>query len=829
MRLETGAMRPPSPTSEMPTTGGELRLVLLGHAGAGKTSLLAALGRLTHSGDPSLAGRVSHPSKAFEEAASLLDEGPRPREEVDTLSLIYAPVQSENDDDDEPLQVVFIDSNSHEATELAAGQRSLDNRGELASAVRRADALIVAIDASTPAELLDNCLSQFAGLLRDLEERRGRRTEVSAWPVLVVLTKSDLLARPADTATTWLETLEQRKEAVASRLRATLDREPQSPIRSFGSIEVHVLATAVKSPLFVHGGQQDRFHGVADLFERALELGNSYRLRRWHSSERLAWTVLGTFTALAAMLALAALFLLYRAPVKNELTERVQNFRSEEGHTPAERLAEPLAPKIAALQSFEADPSFPALNPELTQFVDSRLHELKNYRDYLARLGRVNLTQVRHESELRQIADQLRTDLAIPAPYQDEWSQTHAGQLHDQLVSDVRSLQEAIAETADWYRSLARQGEELRTFPRARPKDAASWQRWEKAVGDLFIKSAAVALTGLKSDSTGVVFAMDSVVAARVNWESLRPKLERLRELVAALGLAGALPDGQRQPLDIPAGFTAEQATTFKERLEKLYPGLLNEASLVELPEALEAEMLGMMRSRYEHLIEAGRAVVLRQLEQFEPEHRETPEGWQKVREWLGTAGTLADWRTLAVLFGRLLHLANPDPIHALAEFLAKDHFELHCQELILAIPAGLRLIPSGPLTVHHKQGTESLPSLNFSSTTQTAPQEAQRVPRNYRFTADGSSELTYRPGELLWATLPVKRPDEEGEWLLTWSMCRSQLYQFERLLRSPRLHRSEQPNTEGKLAEGVALAIIPLNGVPPVPDLLPVVRFASR
>jgi energy-coupling factor transporter ATP-binding protein EcfA2 len=814
----------------MPTTGGELRLLLLGHAGAGKTSLLAAFGRLIHSGDPLLGGRVSHPSKAFAEAASLLDDhGPGPTEEVGSYSLIYAPLQGENDDDDEPLQVLFIEAKGHDAAEVAAGQTSLRNPDELASAVRRADALLIAIDASTPAELLDYRASEFAGLLGGLEERRGRGTEVSALPVLVALTKCDLLGRPGDGAAAWLQTAEQRKQAVASRLRATLDREPQSPIRAFGSIEVHVLATAVKPPQFLDKGPQDRFHGVADLLERALALGSSYRLRRRHSRERLAWTVLGTFTALAAMLALAAVFVLYRAPVKNELAERVQSYRSEEGRTPAERLAEPLAPKIAQLQSFEADASFPALNPELTQFVDGRLHELKNYRDYLARLGRVSLTQVRRERELQQIAEQLQTDLAIPAPYQDEWSQTHAGQLHDQLVSDVRSLQEAVAATADWYRSLARQGEVLRTFPRDRPSGTASWQRWQKAVGDLFVKSAAVAFTGLKSDSTGVVFAMDSVVAARVNWESLRPKLERLRELVAALGLAGALPDGERQPLDIPAGFTAEQATNFKQRLEKLYPVLVKEASLAELPEAVEAEMLGTIRARYERLIEAGRAVVLRQFEQLEPEHHETVEGWQKVREWLGTPGTLADWRTLAVLLGRLLHLANPDPIAALADFLAKDQFDLHCQELTLTIPVKLRLIPSGSLTVHHKQGTESLPSLTFSSTTPTGSQEASRAPSNYRFIADGSSQLAYRPGELLWATLPVKRPDEDGDWLLTWSMCRSQLYQFERLLRSPRLHRSEQPNTEGKIAEGVLLSIIPPNGVPAAPDLLPVVKFTSR
>ena len=61
---------------------------------------------------------------------------------------------------------------------------------------------------------------------------------------------------------------------------------------------------------------------------------------------------------------------------------------------------------------------------------------------------------------------------------------------------------------------------------------------------------------------------------------------------------------------------------------------------------------------------------------------------------------------------------------------------------------------------------------------------------------------------------------------MLTWARDRSSVYQFERLRRPPRLHKANEPNTEGTLEEGVRLLIDPPDGVPRVPDLLPVVRL---
>jgi hypothetical protein len=63
-----------------------------------------------------------------------------------------------------------------------------------------------------------------------------------------------------------------------------------------------------------------------------------------------------------------------------------------------------------------------------------------------------------------------------------------------------------------------------------------------------------------------------------------------------------------------------------------------------------------------------------------------------------------------------------------------------------------------------------------------------------------------------------------DEEWVFTWSRCRSEVYQFERLSREPRLHRKDQKTTEGKLAEGVTLTVTQGSGIPSMPDLVPVV-----
>src|SRR5262249_27358725 len=104
---------------------------------------------------------------------------------------------------------------------------------------------------------------------------------------------------------------------------------------------------------------------------------------------------------------------------------------------------------------------------------------------------------------------------------------------------------------------------------------------------------------------------------------------------------------------------------------------------------------------------------------------------------------------------------------------------------------------------------------------------DAQKRITTYTFSKKGGVRLLYRPGESLWAEVPVKKEGEAGDWLLTWARNRSQVYQFERLARPPRLHRKGEKNTEGLLLDDVFLTVKePGGGVPKIPALIPVVNL---
>ncbi len=63
--------------------------------------------------------------------------------------------------------------------------------------------------------------------------------------------------------------------------------------------------------------------------------------------------------------------------------------------------------------------------------------------------------------------------------------------------------------------------------------------------------------------------------------------------------------------------------------------------------------------------------------------------------------------------------------------------------------------------------------------------------------------------------------------WVLTWARNRSQVYQFERLQRPPRLHPKDKANTQGEVQEGISLEFPPEAGIPKMPDLMPVVPLS--
>src|SRR5262249_31055871 len=103
----------------------------------------------------------------------------------------------------------------------------------------------------------------------------------------------------------------------------------------------------------------------------------------------------------------------------------------------------------------------------------------------------------------------------------------------------------------------------------------------------------------------------------------------------------------------------------------------------------------------YKPLLEAGRDVVLRHLQEASPGGPETRKTWETIRQWLTDPTELAAWRVLARV---LLRIGEPDRgdnlIAELSDFLSHDSFELTLRRLALAVPDALGLRPDGDLTI---------------------------------------------------------------------------------------------------------------------------------
>jgi hypothetical protein len=825
------------PDTKPDTPAGAARVVLFGLPRAGKTSLLGALARAADSQARQLAGSLTSSGGALEELRDrVYEDGPgETKEEVVPYPVHYDPA----DPDAGGLDAVLVDCDGRAANQLLSAHRPLDGgptADTLAANVRAADALVLVVDAAADGDRLDADFAEFARFLGLFQETRGRRSEVGGLPVFLVLTKCDLLARPGDTAAAWIERIEDRKRQVGDRFREFLARRSADGLLPFGRLDLHLWATAIKRPDLEGAPARPREpFGVAELFRLVLEQARAFRRRSRRSGRRLAWTALGGLTLLAGLAVGAGLLLTQSEPEQpTALLNKVGAYRSREGQVPSARLREPLQAKVSELSDLTNDPDFARLPADERRYVEDRLRELQDYRAYKQKL--LGLRPPAEAADERDLAQIEATWLAaLPdAAYRDEWEWTEAAVLRRQQLEDVKALRAAAAELADWYRQLIRRGEELLALgePRSSAAPPVPWRDWIRQVSVLLDEAAlpphapAERLPGSPRLTYADAARFGPVAEGRVTWEALRGRLTRLRDVTAALGLAGDAPD-RPALLDVPVppAFTAAQARARVQALEKAYPSFPDGFRLANLPEAVTGEVRRAAKASYDRLLQSGREVVHQKLQEASPEGREMVEGWRRLIPWLNDPADLEAWRVLATVLGRLHDPGATDPVTDLAAFLRRDRFELDLRNVVLEIPDDVRVRPAGALTISHQPFAREREPLQLEP--QGDPQrDLRRRVTSYSFRPPpGTGSLTYRPGDGLWAELPVKDADNR-DLRLTWSRGRSDVFQFERLSLPPRLH---PPGEEGAPATGVRLLSLAGGGWPQVADLIPVVRLERR
>jgi hypothetical protein len=828
---------PDAPLATAPTTAAEgLHIVLFGLPGAGKSSLLGALAQAAQSQEHLLNGRLRDLSHGLDELrVRLYDASPRPTAE----EVVPYPITFEPFDDvghaEGPVRAVVLDCDGRVANELVAHPEALENGvppGPLAAELLRADALILPVDASAPPERLEADFTAFDRFLREMELGRSARTEVGGLPVFLVLTKCDLLARPGDTTVDWIERIEQRKREVDEHFREFLtSREDTAGPLPFGDLDLQVWATAVKRPDLAGAAARPREpFGVAELFRQCLDLALAHQRRVRRSARRLLWTVSGAGAVFASMV-LLALFLVLRPGARppSELQQRVEQLQLSEGHTPAERLRAPL-PELRrrreALRLIETNPEFTALPTELREFVVSRHGELDKYIEWYEQVQVVpRPAGADTEKELREIREQLEK---VGRGRDPEWDDTPAARLYQDRLNEATALLNGVEHVKAAYLGdpkAALRLWSLEGYQRESGGPGIDWRRWQEDLADLRrqFKPATFKQTDPLPGSPNLTYAAVMRIDTVQEASTLRQRLDRVRDVCAALGLI-TVPD--RPPVlavEKPPAFKLADARARLRELQNKYPDYKTEFVRAGLPDALLREIDRAVAMSYNNLLEPARELVLSQLRKAGEGDEETPARWHPVRDWLlRDPEELSAWRELATTLLRLRDPHSVDPVTALATFLQETTFSLEPKRITLDLPDSLRgRVPSSAtLSIYHPRTAPKAPALVFEQVGE-GKRDADRRVTVYTFELSKGNRIVYLPGDELWAVLPLS-----NNMQLTWQRNRSTTYQFERLLRAPRLHKADENAAKGELVEEVRVTVSPPEGWPRVPDLLPVVRL---
>jgi hypothetical protein len=490
---------------------------------AGKSSLLGALLQSSQTQEQLLNAQVVDLSNGLAELQRRLYEN---QPEETTQEIVSYLVRIEKGAASS-FSAVLVDCDGRVANELLTRQRPLDGASpgsSLGAAILAADTLILTVDASASTGQLQADFLEFGKFLRAFQQQRGRRTDVSGLPVFLVLTKCDLLAQATDTAAAWLERIEQHKTEVAGRFHE-FEKQDAAP---FGSIELHLWATAVKRPALADSPARPREpYGVAELFRQCFTAAGDYRARLAASRRRLGLAALSAVGLVALLIALIAGVVSLHRQAPSRLETQIDQLRSHDQEQTPLAQHRNVQSKIEELNGVSTDPAFIQLPSKKQEYVRERLAELKAYEQYQHALQQI--TDPRDATSVGQL-DQIGTALSkisVPAPYAFAWRDAEAGRQQLEWQEDIAALRSAVQRVGDWYRTLTHDGEEVLAHSGEANLPARARQVLDRAGRTPFPEQDLdQTIPGSKRISFRTVFRFAVVADARRQWEEVKKKLE---------------------------------------------------------------------------------------------------------------------------------------------------------------------------------------------------------------------------------------------------------------------------------------------------------------
>ena len=702
-------------------------------------------------------------------------------------------------------------------------------RGLLADAVRSADALVLAVDAGATLDEVEGTFAQFRQLLDVLTQARENGREVGGWPVFLTLTKCDTLARPGDTPTAWVARVEARKAELrghfAEAFADDIEADGDGAYHRFGSLSPRYAATCVRVPpgyeLYADGSGG---FGVIDLAGACLTAAREQHDRVTASKRQLRGTILGVGGLMTALLTAITLMVTSGGlSDADRLAERVRAYRATEP-PPGQRLAEArLTRHVKELRGLREADGYGELPGDLREFVERRVREADDYRDYRAKFQppRLGPAELRTRDQAETLAADLRGDLAPPAEYRASWGDTEYARLAAKWRGDLDLVAAAEGQLHEWYRGLIRRANEAMLT--ATPPDAL----WRTQVGELFAAasrepfdprgevpgSAAVPVPRGRKLTYDAAGRFERVALARRDWEDTRGRLRCLADLTDALGLTpGAAPLDLPEPpgvgsRDLPTARLSALRTAFP-------PRLVNEPSLAKatFPEWFEHTYPDAVRRAVEVRLANVQGTALRHLRGLIAQDApgETPEALRRLLT--AKPPEYAAWdRLTQVLADLATRTPNaPTPLAELAAFVAVEKFPADVPALTLTLPDDLleqRARPGG-LTLR-------VGARDFAYAPDGEPRR-ENAATAYRLAPVGhAGKFTLTPADGVSATLTLRAGADEVR--LTWPLARGNSYRFNLFETPPTLSRGPVDAA----AAGVRLGVPPPGTWPRLPDLL--------